>query len=656
MVQFPVKLRKVQLTLWIILLSVFLFHLCYWPPIEVRLTSFACILIGLCSPVLSLYALALFGALYLENPGVYYNSGQLECLVVSALIHQAIKKYKKVDLPQEPKSANTVFFLSCAAGVFCILLASSITGMVHYFQEKQSFPYVSQFTYLFGTPIWGRATDSAWTPKSLLNWMIGFGIASIAYQHATHWVISRFYKFASAALIIVCLLGLFDYWFYPNHRAFLLLQLKETFSTANPDPLHAGRFSATATHAGWLGQWIVLTFPGFFVWYRTSGSSRKKLVFVALGGFVLVCFFLTLARAPWLGMLVSFGVVAVLTSKRFSGVSATTVGAIVGTVFGALLIAFLVVPQLFARRIETLFQVSDRLNYVYSSLDLLWKFPLGIGLGTHFPLYSDYFLPTYRYYQKDHVEIHNTVFHLITENSIFVMLPILLGLMGIACLAKPVFKQMSEKDEILFQALLASLLGILVVSLAQYIFYIRSVELFIWVVLGFFAGMLQKQTRLPKRLLVLQTPLLIVCLIAASVIAVAHIQREPWKLDPRYTERDAETDYESRVFQKWTKNQAEFAVDSDVQTLKFSLFTLQDVGNVTITWPNGESESFELPPNETRFFERALQPAERTFPSRWLTLECDRTWRPVDYLEGSKDYRELGVFISGLEFVKDSDQ
>lgn len=644
----PASARRFLISAWIAVLAVYLFHLMYWPPIEVRVSSFICILTGLYSPVLSLYAIALFGALYLENPGANYNLSHLECLVASALLHQAFNALRSSNEELKPSSQNAQFFLICGISTLVLLLASSITGIIQYIQELQYLPAVPRWAYLIGTPAWGRATESAWTPKSLFNWTLGFAAASIAYQHANNWVISRFYKFASAGVVFVCVLGVFDYLLYPNGRGYLLMQLKETFSTANPDPLHYGRFSATATHAGWLGQWIVLTFPGFLVWFRTSGSPRKNIIFGAAAGFVFVCFMLTLARAPWLGLIVSTGVVGILMAKRLTLPKPKTISVFAAAILGCALVALAVVPGLFVRRIETLFQVSDRLNYVFSSLDLLYKYPLGIGLGTHFPLYSEFFLPPYRYYQRDHVEIHNTLFHLITENSLLILIPLLGGLGALLAMAKKSLHQLEPHEEIPFHALLASLVGILVIGIAQYIFYIRSVELFVWVALGFSAGLLGRYVTVPRKLLALKWPLLGVCVVGALAITAAHLSRAPWKIDPRYTEFNEETE----TYQKWIKNETQLAVDSSVTAFEFSLYELEDVGKITLTWPDGEKEVVELQPNETRFFERTLSPPENSFPSRWFKIECERTWRPVDYIEGSKDYRELGVFMSGIKFVK----
>lgn len=649
----PQYLKKPLQLGWLVFLCVYVFHLLSGPPPEVRLSSLICILTGLYNPVLSLYAIALFGAFYLENPGMNFNLSHLECFVVSALLHGAIKSIRSQSIPSEIPAKNTQFFITCAISLAILLVGSSVTGIIHYVQEYQYLPAIPQSLYLIGAATWGKATESSWTIKSLNNWALGFGIATIAYQNANHWVISRFYKFAALGTVFVCVLGIVDtLLFTPEKVGYLMIPLKYVFSTYNADPLHAGRFSATATHAGWLGQWIILTFPGFLIWFRTSASIKKSLLYSFAASVVFVCLILTLARAPWLGFAGSVLVLFALNKKTNGLISLKSVGVILAAALLALGVSFLFVPELLFRRLQTLFQISDRMNYLYSSLDLLFKFPEGIGLGTHYPLYSEYFLPTYRYYQPDHVEIHNTLFHLFTENSLLILLPLFLFLMGLFSLIKPTYNKLILDDEIPIQSLLASLVGIFIIGFAQYIFYIRPVELFIWILLGFFAGMFSKLGTISPKYLALQRPVLIGSILGGALLAFAHLGHSPWKLDPRYTEYDPAT----KTYSKWIKNETLIAVDSEVTAIKFTLFQQEDAGQITITWPDQNRLFVTLQPNESRLFEHQLKPARNSFPSRWFRLECEKTWRPVDSIPESKDYRELGVYISGLTFIKSKEQ
>lgn len=626
------------------LLILYAFHLVYWVPIEVKLSSMMCLAIGLISPVLSLYALALFGGFYLENPGANYNLSHLDCLVVSALLHELIWKQEQGEGAGCPNGWK--FFRACLLGLGLLLLGSSVPGVIHWWLEASYTPW---WAYLIGSPTWGYATYSSWTVKSLFNWFFAFGVFWLAYRYATYWVVVRFLKFAAVGALLITLLGFVDYLLYPQYRGVPLILLKETFGSVNPDPLHYGRFSATATHAGWLGQWLVLTLPGFVVWYTTVEGQRKKRLVVACALPVLLGLLLTFSRAPWFGALVGAGVgFLVLGHSLSKKIGAREVFRFSAVLIGGLALSAIWNPVLMERRLSGLLRVQDRLNYVYSSLDLLARFPLGIGLGTHYPLYTEYFFPDYRYYQMDHVEIHQFLLHLITENSVLILLPVSLFVWGLGSIVLRGWKRTGASEQVVLGAMLMALSGITIVSLAQYVFYIRPVELCIWVYLGFTAGLCAHHGALPGLLGRLRRPVIIAGGVSGLILALVHLNSEPWKIDPRDTGISESVPH----VQKWIQNKTQFAVDSEVRAIEMDLHVREDVGTITIIWPEGDTEEVLLSPGEVRTFTRTLQPAARSFPSRWMTLECEKTWRPVEIIEGSVDHRRLGVYISRLEFIK----
>ncbi len=625
-------------------------YLLYGGTMESRLTYLLAFGLGFINPLWAFYALALLGPLCLLDQGKGHILAVMEVLPLG-MIAGELWRLRRGRPPlgdglEDTRRLGNVPPLRAGpwpgllAGLFLILLASSIVGwQLVIFQQYGTPPSVPGWRERLSTAIYLSATHPEWSIKSLWNWGSGIAVALILARRATPVAIARFLKLGAVGLAVACVFGLLDHF-----GAIALTHVR----MENPDPLQLGRMQGLAGHPGWFAQWIVLFWPGIFLWWE-DGRRKRNAILLAVAAVVAVSLVLAAARAAWLAVGFTAAAAIVYTVRRdpskrrpimIAGAAAAAVCLVVGIAAGEAIID----------RMGHLLRAQDRANYYISTLFLLREYPLGVGLGLHSTFYDWIITPFYRWAQHDHVTAHSLWLHTLAENGPVV--PLVLA--GVALLAaldiRRGWKRAARQDRRILLAAVLALLGILIVSAAQYILYIRVVELTVWGLAGCTIAWARRVGfRREDDPGAWWSPRLLLALGLAAVFAASFQSRRIYTHTfPPYMERN----WEDRTLQFWTGGEWWTPVNPDIDTIRFSLYRGPLPGIVRIDWPDGTSETVHFAAEESRSFEFRQDPR----PARWterppaLRIRVRPHWVPAELLEGTQDRRRLGVYISGFRF------
>ncbi len=678
--------------------------------VDIRLSCLVALIIGIINPVWSIYALALFGPLYLLNQGQNQFLVNVEALGLGAIIGEMrlLGKTGVLSLDRESwstpeKNENWKPWPVFLAGLLILIFVSSIPGWFLNIYREEVKPDFSWWSTTINNVLWGWASSEYWPLRCLINWSIGVGLAILAARRASIRVAARMLKFGAVGLILACIAGLVES--IGLRTEFPIFQMNE-IRFLNIDFLNYGRFQGTAGHAGWFGQWIIIMWPGVMLW--TWRGSKWVRCFGA-SGLVLValCLLLTAARASWLGVAGStlLGIFVYFlpsirhylkTSKHylleyrrlwtsFYAIDHEQPDAdkevdrlqqeihdlrirsfqffkplifIVGSSVAIVGIGFLLGHQVLLPRMENILRVADRLNYVGSAVIFLREYPLGLGLGTHFLYYESWFLPsTFRYYQIDHATNHNFYLNLLVENGPFVLLLMVGGIVAVFLEVRRAWKHFNRNEQLVVLALLMGLVGLTINGIAQYFFYIRPVEYFFWILGGMLVGLCRhrRSVSLTPKLEKSGHVFLAVVGILAAITANAHFREDLLVDHPRPWQPDIKS--EPPTYSQWTSHRWRKPIDPEVNKIVFNLYRYKVPGIVTIEWPDGEVEVVSMKAEDIKRFEHEFDPAEdngRFAAPRWLSINVNSTYTPVRFDPETPDYRPLGVYVHGYRIERET--
>ncbi len=617
---------------------------------ESRLTYLLVFVLGFLNPLWAFYGLALLGPLCLLDQGKGHILAVLEVLPLGMIAGELWRLrssapppgdgFEELERHRAPPPLRHGPWPGLLAGLFLLLTASSLVGwQLVLFKQYASPPPVPGWLERLGVIFYGAATHPEWSIKSLWNWGTGIALALILAQRATPVAIARFLKLGAIGLTAACFMSLLDYL-----GAISLTHIR----AVNPDPLQFGRMQGLAGHPGWFAQWIVLFWPGIFLWWE-DGRTKRNTLLVAAAALVAVALVLAAARAAWLGVGVAAALAIVYIVRRdpsrrrpllLAGGAAALVLLAVGVFAGEAVLD----------RMSHLLRAQDRANYYITTLFFLREYPLGLGLGLHATFYDWIITPFFRWAQHDHVTAHSLWLHTLAENGPVVPV-VLAGIVALAALdIRRGWKRAAERDRAILLAAALALGGILVVGFAQYILYIRVVELTIWGLAGCLIGWMRRVGfRSADELGEWWSPRLLLVLAAAAVLTASFQARRIYTHTfPPYMERN----WEDRTLQFWTGGEWWTPVNPDVDTVRFSLYRGPLPGIVHIDWPDGTSETVRFDAEESRHFEfrQEARPANWTEHPPKLRLRVRPDWVPANVLPGSQDQRRLGVYMSGLRF------
>ncbi|MDK2970920.1 MAG: hypothetical protein PWP23_675 [Candidatus Sumerlaeota bacterium] len=623
-------------------------------------------LLGLANPVWSLYAIALLGGIYLNSSGAYYLNVLIEALVLGAFLGE-LRTMGQVDrdLIEDPHvlrgadasspeigrtlRLNWGAWPAVGVGILFLAWASAVPSLVYSIFEEGNTYGVSWLRYTTHKIVWGWESDVQWGIRAALNWTMGVGLAALAARRATAFRVSRFFKFGALGLLLCCVAGLLELACQKLGKPwFSLTELRPL----NLYPYQEGRFQATAGHAGWFGQWIVLLWPGIVLFALHTGRIKKLAAGLALL-LVFFCLVLTGARAAWLGMLASLGSLAafllltrVVPARTIFKGMIITLAVIVGV--GAL--AYVAGGNVLGERMLRTLNLSGRENYLSSGVIFLRQFPFGIGLGQHFNQYHTWFTDvSYHYFQPDHVTAHCFPLHLVVETGPFLLL---LFFGAVFCFVLEFLKAWPNiPADHRFLALIPAivLIGIMADGVAQFFFYVRVIEFGFWIIAGWGLGLYRRYSpRASSPRFALVSPALLVASgLAAGAVAFSHFQRPLLDAYPRPWEVACSELACSNA--KWTAKSARFPIEPDAVAVEFTLYRVGLPTRVHITWPDGEVETLDMPVEGWVRLKKELTPTggyARFEHRRWVQIDCDVTYTPKRWEPGNLDGRPLGVFVN----------
>lgn len=614
-------------------------------------------LIGWINPVWALYGLGLYGSLFLFDAGkapwlvtvdvfaLGAIAGEVRRLgipdrdVFSATPNQRDFDSRYTEQANPPPSDYGLWpawlvamaLLTLGAGVYGVrLVALREDGLF----AQPAWPLLLAQRIAYEYP-----TTPDWSLRAPLNWLSAMVLAVVAVRRATPLRLARWMKFGGAGLLVACLLGLLEH--------FGLIPL-ETLRAQNPDPLQAGRLQGLAGHPGWFAQWAVLMAPGLLLWWVNTGN-RLRLGVLAAVGIVALTVLLTGTRAAWLGLSVGSILGSAYLFRRQREARPWIAGAFV--IAGLTLLGAFAFSEIVQQRLGTLFRASDRFNYFVSSVIFLREHPLGIGLGTHFLTYSWWFPPFFAWYQLDHAAAHSLYLQTLVEGGPAFALCLLAGVALAAFDLRRAWPHLTPGTRGFLLALWAGLVGLLVVGCFQYLPDLRIVELSLWVGFAFSVGVCRREA--PAAFARARPGASAVLVLAAALVALVtgwtHLQRPLAGMYPRHYEvAPGEVG-----FRFWTGERWRIPIDPHISLVAFNALRRETPGSITISWPDGFTETVFMQAGETRSFARTLPagPRDAFAARRWLDLRTDSTWVPAETIPGSVDTRHLGVYLTNLRVV-----
>ena len=240
-----------------------------------------------------------------------------------------------------------------------------------------------------------------------------------------------------------------------------------------------GRVYSTLENPNNFAEVLLMLLPFYAAAVFYSKGIMKKLIFLALAAPSLVALFLTGSRSSWIGFAVAVLVFVLFKNKAIVPLL---------IVLGILAVPFL--PQSIYRRIMTIFNPTADTSAMYR-LDIyrtIW--PMfkdywfsGLGLGNE--VFAKIGQTYYQYTTKTPPHSHNVFLQVWIETGAIGALAFIGFVLGLVKkLIKAVKKAADPVVANMLAAGTASITGILIVSLAEYVWFYPRVMLVFWAVIG----------------------------------------------------------------------------------------------------------------------------------------------------------------------------
>ena len=239
-----------------------------------------------------------------------------------------------------------------------------------------------------------------------------------------------------------------------------------------------GRLFSTMGNPNNYAEILILTLPFFAAVIFNAKTALKKIVFAVLGVPVLVALVLTLSRSAWIAFAISVFVIIFFKNKKLIPLI---------LVLGVACIPIL--PDMVYRRIATIWNPNDTsASYRIQIYQTVWPmfkdfWTTGVGLGTDvfMRICQGYYLFT----TKTPPHTHNLFLQVWIETGLAGFLSFVWFI--IRTVKKCMINISSKVDESVNNILIAgiaALAGILVMGLAEYVWFYPRVMLLFWMDIG----------------------------------------------------------------------------------------------------------------------------------------------------------------------------
>ncbi len=298
-----------------------------------------------------------------------------------------------------------------------------------------------------------------------------------------------------AAVALTALAGLGNY--------FGLLPL-EWWRGQNVDILRFGypRLQSVYWHSGWYAQYVEAFAPAAMAMAWFSAGRRRAGGWALLGLLVLVTF-LSMQRAGWLGLATGCAVVAAGASwmTRADTRAWRPIALRIATVLSVLIVLAGVLAASsrdFNRRLHELTTYQHRTFIWQGAAGMLKNQPLtGIGLGDYFQMHLYTYpegSPLSKIEDSFKTTAHDLYLHVATERGLIglgLLLAIMLGaarLLGAKMAAIKASGFYASFNGIVVLAIAGGLTALAVDGIFQYTFYVRTIEIAFWLMIGWTAS------------------------------------------------------------------------------------------------------------------------------------------------------------------------
>lgn len=279
-------------------------------------------------------------------------------------------------------------------------------------------------------------------------------------------------RFIEIVLVGVTLTGLYGIW-----QAIVGVPVNPSQIDVNLNEGMPGRIFSTIGNSNSYAEVLVMFLPFYMAVILSSKSIFRKLVFAALAVPPFLSLLLTFSRSSWIGFAVAVLVFVFFWKRK-----------LIPFIIAAGLLCIPVLPQSIYRRILTIFNPNDTsASYrilIYRTIGPVLKdyWFTGIGLGT------DAFMKVvqnYALYTKGAVPPHS--------HNVFAQVWLETGIVGILSytgfllgLLKRGIKNITGKTDAytrhFITAGISALIGISIVSVAEYVWFYHRVMILFWVV------------------------------------------------------------------------------------------------------------------------------------------------------------------------------
>jgi len=377
--------------------------------------------------------------------------------------------------------------LRLAAGLLVLVaLAAALYPAMLYpaeFERLPEAPGLSTVGYFIPAVLYDYRSGMSLGIRLFFYTLTGVALMDYCYRRCDAVWARRFVLAGGAGCLALAVLGIADYFDILSLRHYRagLEELSYIHGTR--------RLMSLARHSGWLAQYFVLTWP--FVLLLIPEGTRPRRWPALMAGVVALAVLLTLQRAAWLtlGFLLALMFFRWTLRHRHQWARVLRQSWPMLALLAGLLVLGLGLAEwksagALSQRVGTLLRYADRLNYVFTTATMLRVSPTGVGLGMHHYVYQSLFLPDDPYYQIDHATAHNLWLQAAAEQgpaAAFALLLLPATLLWVGWRSR---LSLPPPERRLGLALSMALGGIFFYGIFQELFYLRALELHIFITAG----------------------------------------------------------------------------------------------------------------------------------------------------------------------------
>ena len=282
----------------------------------------------------------------------------------------------------------------------------------------------------------------------------------------------KFYYLIISLVIAASIVGLYGIYQYKTG-----IQLNESWIDTNLNPHIQTRVISTFDNPNILAEYLLLTIPITFALFYNSNGLVKKLLYLTGGALQVFCILFTYSRGGWIGLLLAMLIFAVFIDRKLLILYA--IGGI-----GVLALN----PQGIITRVSTIISMEDTSNLYRISL---WKATInmikdfwlnGVGLG------MDAYKSVHQHYMIQGAAAahsHNLYLQIFVESGIFGIIGFLVLVFNSLRMNLTILvKGMEIKTKRIALAAFASIVGVLIHGLVDYIFFSEKIIFMFWIIIS----------------------------------------------------------------------------------------------------------------------------------------------------------------------------